>query len=58
MLSALSILQDIMIAMPEQRKCRHCKHWQNGCKLAGGRMSPAHIQKAGCDTWMCDGVPV
>jgi hypothetical protein len=47
-----------MIAMPEQRKCRHCKHWQNGCKLAGGRMPPAHIQKAGCDTWMCDGVPV
>lgn len=46
-----------MIAMPEQRTCRHCKHWQNGCKAAGGQMPPAHLQKPGCDTWMWDGVP-
>jgi hypothetical protein len=37
------MLRDIMIAISEQRTCRHCKRWQNGCNLAGGQMPRALV---------------
>jgi hypothetical protein len=55
--SAPALLQDIMIAMPQQRTCGHGKHWQNGCQLASGQMPPEQVQEAGRDSWMWGGVP-
>jgi hypothetical protein len=52
------MLQDSMMARPEPRTCRHSEHGQNGSKLAGGQMPPAHLLKAGCETGMWDGVPL
>jgi hypothetical protein len=57
LLSATELLKNIVIAMPEQQRCDNCEHWQKGCKLAGGQIPPKHVQKAGRQSWMWDGVP-
>lgn len=40
------------------KSCQGCIHFQHpGCRLAGGIMPPAEVQKVGCPSWEYDGIP-
>jgi hypothetical protein len=56
LLSALKTLTTFVETLEVSKSCRTYTHWANGCRLAGGQMSPDHVQKAGCRSWDWDGV--
>jgi hypothetical protein len=52
LLEHIDALRSFIEHLDDDRDCKSCINWDQGCKVSGGIMPPPEVQEKGCKSWV------